>query len=375
MVIVDERDFIKKELQDHGFDLFDFFDASKIYSVKDFCGLPLQRRADILLIDTETLLKFPDQHENFKMILNTFLGVIFFHEQKNQKAQSWVQDQAAFLTKIIGEFSLPMPQLQWTMLSNQLQFFSTLLHEQKLLQKHIAEFSRELDQVLQTAESEMARAKKIHEILIPKRTQEIKGVHFHNKYAAGDGGGGEFYDLYQTPSKVYQILLGSQSYLISSSLMGILSTHKKAEFNPIEFIRDCRNEVATINSAKKKKSEFDILVLELDLTELRIKAYGDSKTEFFSQLNGKIQLDQNSNYQLTRGEKFIGFSPGFVSNWKDAQIRQDVHSFTTARAQNNHSELLTEFFYQLRLDKETEFLKKDATVFMMEVNRHGIHEV
>lgn len=375
MIIVDERDFIKKELQSHGFDLFDFYETAKVQSVKELCALPLQRRTDILLVDTESLLMLPEHHENFKMILNTFMGVIFFHDQKNQKAQNWVQDQAAFLTKIVGEYSLPMPQIQWSMLSNQLQFFWTLLQEQRVLQKHISEFSRELDQVLQTAESEMARAKKIHEILIPKRSQEIKGVQFYNKYAAGDGGGGEFYDLYQTPSKVYQILIGSQSYLISSSLMGILNAHKTAEFLPEKFLKDARDEVATINSAKKKKSEVDLLIVELDLAELKLKAYGTSGAEFFSQLHGKIVLSKDAPYQLTRGEKFIVFSPGFIFNWKEAKIRQDIHSFTKDRSLNHQSELLTEFFYQLRLDKETEFLKKDATVFMMEVHRHGIHEV
>jgi hypothetical protein len=375
MLIVDERQFIKAELQSHGFDLFDFFDVIKVAKVKELCEMNLQRRSDILLVDTETLLNHPEFHEQFKMVLNTFLGVVFFHDQKNQKAQSWVQDQAAFLTKIVGEYSLPMPQLQWTMLSNQLQFFWGILQEQKLLQKHIAEFSRELDQVLITAESEMSRAKKIHEILIPKRTEEIKGVHFHNKYATGDGGGGEFYDLYQTPGKVFQILIASQSYLISSALMGILNSFKKNDFDVALFLQDCRNEVATINSAKKKKSEVELLVIELDLNELRLKAYGDSKAEFFSQAQGKVELSQDKSYQLSKGEKFVVFSPGFISNWKEAQIRQDVHAFSKQRAESLPTELLTEYFYQLRLDKESEFLKKDATVFMMEVHRHGIHEV
>ncbi len=375
MIILDERDYIKKEFERHGFDVFDFYDASKVLTVKEVCELTLQRRSDILIVDTESLLKKPELHENFKMVMNTFLGVIFIHEHSNEKAQNWVQDQAAFLTKIVGEYSLPMAQLQWTMLSNQLQFFWNILYEQKQLQKHIAEFSKELDQVLQTAESEMARAKKIHEILIPKRSEEIKGVQFHNKYASGDGGGGEFYDLYHTSNKVFQILISSQSYLISSSLMGVLNAHKKSEFIPETFLKECRNEVATINSAKKKKSEVDLLVVELDLTELKLKAYGQSKAEFFSQFNGKIDLNSESAYQLNKGEKFIVFSPGFIFNWKEAQVRQDIHTFTKNRSQSNQAELLTEFFYQLRLDKETEFLKKDATVFMMEVHRHGIHEV
>ncbi len=375
MVIVDDRDFIKKELDDKGFGVFDFFDLLKIYNLKDFCALPLQRRNDILLVDTESLLKHPELQEQFKTTFNTFLGVIFFHDQKNQKAQDWVQDQAAFLTRIVGEYSLPMPQLQWTMLSNQLQFFWGLMEDQRQLQKHLVQFSQELDQVLQTAESEMARAKKIHEILIPKRSDEIKGVMFYNKYATGDGGGGEFYDLLQTPHKVYQIMVASQSYLISSSIMGILNAHKEKDFDPKAFLQDARDEVATINSAKKKKSEVELSVLELDLSHLTLKAHGSDKLEFHSQIKGAVKIRPDESYHLTKGEKFIVFSPGFIFNWKEAKIRQDIHAFVKSQETSVLPELLTELFYQLRLDKESDFLKKDATVYMMEVNRHGIHQV
>src|SRR5690606_11849978 len=115
----------------------------------------------------------------------------FIHDHSNEKAQAWVTNEGAFLPKIIGEYSLPMSQLHWTILSNQLQFIWTLLEDQKKLQKHMVQFSLELDQVLQNAEVEMNKAKKINEVLVPRRKEEIKGITFSNKYLAGDGGGGE----------------------------------------------------------------------------------------------------------------------------------------------------------------------------------------
>ena len=120
MVLLDERKFLGKQLEDQGFNIFDFYEGHQTYSMEALCELPLNRRADVLLVDTQTILDHPEHQEKFKVVLNTFLGVVFFHEQQNVKAQSWVQDQAAYLTKIIGEYSLPMPQLAWTMLSNQL---------------------------------------------------------------------------------------------------------------------------------------------------------------------------------------------------------------------------------------------------------------
>jgi hypothetical protein len=313
--------------------------------------------------------------ESFKSVLNTFLGAVFFHGQENTKAQTWVSNEGGFLTKIIGEYSLPMPELNWTILSNQLQFFWGLLEDQKKLQRHMAQFSVELDQVLQNAEVEMVKAKKIHETLIPKRSEEIKGIKFSNKYAAGEGGGGEFYDLIQTPSKIFQVLVSSQSYLISSAILGILGNHRNNDFNPTQFLKEAHEEIATINGAKKRPAEVDLLVSELDLNTLNLKLHGQSKAELYSQNKGPIYFESNVPYQLSRGEKVIVFSTGFIFNWREAHPEKKIQKFLEENSKYSLVELMPELFFQLKDGKETEFLTKDATVVMMEVNRHGIHKV
>ncbi len=371
MIIVDERKFIEKEMDEKGFTVFDFWQDHKVMSVAEFCKLPLNRRADVLLVDTESLLRRPELQESFRTIINTFVGVVFFHEHSNAKAQSWVESEAGFLTKIVGEYSLPMAQLQWTMLSNQLQFFWTLLEEQKKLQKHMMEFSQELDHVLKSAAEEMARAKKIHEVLIPRRHDEIKGVFFSNRYAAGDGGGGEFYDVLQSNGRVFQILVSSQSYLISSSLLGLLNKHKQKDFDPVAFLKDADAEIGVINGAKKKKSEVEVLVLDLDTSKLTLTLHGKGKAEFYSQKNGPVQVQES--YQLEKGENLIVFSPGFLFNWKETH-KVDVSTYLKNQPLKSN-DILSELFFQLKMDKESPFLKRDATVAMMEVKRHGIHQV
>lgn len=375
MIILDERNYLEPVLLEKGFGIFDFFDSHQVLDMKSFLNLELKRRGDFLLVDTQTLLNHPDKQESFKTLMNTFMGAVFFHEHSNQKAQDWVNNEGSFLQKITGEYSLPMAPLQWTMLSNQLQFFWSLLEDQRKLQKHIVQFSLELDQVLQNAETEMIRAKKIHETLVPRRVEEIKGISFSNKYAAGDGGGGEFYDLLQTSQKAYQIVISSQSYLISSALMGLLGQHREKGFEPKAFIKDAMTEVSLINDAKKKKSEVDLAVLELDLNSLVISAHTDSKAELHSQLHGKIDLTNGSTHQLARGEKVIVFSSGFIFNWKEGYPQEDVHSFLKSHAKMNTPELMSEIFIKLKDGKDSKFLAKDATVVMMEVNRHGIHKV
>lgn len=375
MIILDERDSLQKELTAKGFEVFDFYENNHLLDMKSFSSLELKRRADFVLIDTETILRHPEFQENFKAVLNTFLGAVFFHDHSNQKAQDWVKNEGGFITKIIGEYSLPMSQLNWTILSNQLQFFWALLEDQKKLQKHMIQFSIELDQVLQNAEVEMNRAKKLHEVFVPRRNDEIKGVIFSNKYAAGDGGGGEFYDLIQTPSKIYQVLISSQSYLISSALLGLLGQVKDKDFNPSVFIKDALAEVETINGAKKKKAEVDLQVIELDLGNLKLTSHTESKAELHSQLKGKINLSRGMSCQLEKGEKVIVFSSGFIFNWKEGHPDKDLNEFMKANSKLSRNELMTELFFHLKESKVGNFLKKDATVVMMEVNRHGIHKV
>lgn len=375
MIILDERNFLSPELTSKGFEVFDFFENHTVMDMKSFLSLELKRRGEFLLVDTETLLKHPELQENFKTLLNTFLGAVFFHDHSNVKAQDWVKNEGSFLPKIIGEYSLPMAQLSWTILSNQLQFFWSLLEDQKKLQKHMVQFSIELDQVLQNAEAEMQKAKKINEVLVPRRKEEIKGITFSNKYLAGDGGGGEFYDLIQTPTKIYQILISSQSYLISSALLGILAANREKDFDPHTFLQDAKLEIETINGAKKKKSDVDLTILELDLSNLKLTTLTNSKVELCTQAGEKINLKKDFPHTLNRGEKVIVFSSGFLFNWREGNSGKDLHEFVNKHANGQVQEVLSELFYQLKEEVKKDFSKRDATVVMMEVNRHGIHKV
>jgi len=372
MIIIDERNVIKGAFEKQGLDVFDFFEGHKVLDLNTFCTFPLQRRSDLLLVDGQSLKNHPELFEKFRALLNTFAGVLFFHDKTDDSARELIALEANFLVKVIGVCSLPMNSLEWTILSNQLQFFWTLREEQKHLQKHMAKFSSELEQLMQTTEKEVAKAKKIHDVLVPRRNEEIKGVHFSSKYVTGDGGGGEFFDLHHVGNKVYQILLSSQSYLISSSLLGVLNLHKQKSFNPIDFLNAAEEEISKINQSKRKKAMTDLLVLELDLSQLILKTYGKGKAEFSSQVRGQL-IPQNSGLTLNRGEKIVVFSAGFIFNWNERQDKTDLHTFIKSHQHLSFSDLQTELFYQLR--KDVGVLLKDATVMMMEVKRHGMHQI
>jgi hypothetical protein len=78
---------------------------------------------------------------------------------------------------------------------------------------------------------------------------------------------------------------------------------------------------------------------------------------------------------MSKGEKLIVFSPGFIFNWREGRIKEELYSFLNNHHQLSQTDLMMEVFLQLSLVKEMDFLTKDATVVMMEVNRHGIHQI
>ncbi len=375
MIILDERNFVRPALESKDFGIFDFFEELTVVDTASFSQLGLTRRADVLLIDARTLLGKRRGPDDFRAVLNTFLGAMFFYEATDEEARRWVEAEAPLLSKMIGGHALPMPELSWTILSNQLQFLWGLLEDQRKLQKHMAQLSLELDQVLQNAEEEMHRAKHLHAALVPRRTEEIRGILFQNRYAAGNGGGGELYDLIQTSTKVYQVLLSSQSYLISSAVIGLLAQHKDRGFDPEAFLRDFRTETETINRARKTRAEVELLLTELDLASQTLTFLTDGKAELLSLTKGLIRPVRGQSIRLEKAEKVVVFSPGFLFNWKEACPGKLLANFIEGQKQLPAAEVLTELFIALKETSGAGFLKRDATVALMEVTRHGIHKV
>ena len=375
MIIVDERNCLKNELSTLASEPLELFHNLQVMNFKSFTSLSLTKMNEIALIDIQTILKYPDLMDDFRVVMNIFTGVIFFYDGENQKEIEWIKKESVTSSKILGIYTYSLDQMNSLVLINQVKFVWQLLEEQKSLQKQLVHFSFELEEVLQTAQSEMTKAKKIYETFIPKRTQEIKGIVFSNKYLAGDGGGAEFFDLIQTSNKIYQILISSQSYLLTSSVMGILSRYKDEGFNPETFIYDVSEDAKKINSSKKQKFVHDLLVLEIDPISLKLILHTDSEVVFFSQGIGKIKLNKDAPYQLQKGEKIVALSGGFTFNWMNKKVKKDLDSVFKADNVNSIQDLMSELFFQLKEDVSGELPRKDSTLLIMEVNRHGIHKI
>jgi len=374
MHIVDDQNLICRNLDQYGFELQEFSDQIENLRFDDFLHLNLKKRLDIVLINGMDLIDRIDVLENVKSILNTFHGAYVFFDKDSENNADKILEKIITFPKILGIYTFPLKTDEWILLCNQFQFFWNLMNDQRNLQNHIVQFSHELDHLITNSQKDLHKIKKVHRAFYPKREQKLKGLNVSSKYIAGDAGGAEFFDLAEENHRVFQFLFHSESYLISSAIMGVLNSHKNGAFNVEQFLSDAWNEINTINSSKKKKSKVEILLIEFDLLNLSFKTYGNSSALAISKKENFNLIRLDEEYYLSKNEKFLILSPGFLSNWREIDLAIDPISFLNKHlVEKDSADLMNELFFHLKSKNYQN--KKDATVVMLEVNRHGIHKI
>jgi hypothetical protein len=197
-----------------------------------------------------------------------------------------------------------------------------------------------------------------------------------HRYAAGSGIGTEFSDVIQDGSHLHQIIFATSSFLLSSSAVSLIQEMKGSHFNPAVFIKNLKDELISLNQTKKKKIESHLMVMSLDLTQLKASFAGWGDFEFYSQVKGMGKIDfvgETMNFQ--KDERVVFFSPGFVSNWSDYKSLPSLKQIVENHSKGPIYDLLTELIFQLKKVSAEDFLNRDATVVALEVNRYGIQQV
>ena len=135
MVIVDERNVLKVELNTLLSEPLDFFHNLQVMSFEAFTTLSLIKMNEIALVDIKTVLKYPELINHFRVVINIFLGVIYFYNEENDDEKEWIKKESATSAKTLGTFTYPLDQMKSLVLMNQVNFVLQLLEEQKSLQK------------------------------------------------------------------------------------------------------------------------------------------------------------------------------------------------------------------------------------------------
>ena len=389
MLIIDSHKRILPAFQKHGLDVEDFFSDLRVSDVGAFSKTTLEERKDVLLIDAESFAG-KKLEDDFLPRFHTFTGLIVFMPATASGGTTAFLEQLMMLSdRVVAIHTLGMPQAQWELVRNQLLMFWRQQQDRETLRSQMVHFSQQMDELIRAAHQDMHRAKKIHEDVVPRRMEELKGATIYSKYAVGEGAGSEYFDLMRGPTHSHMVYLHTNSYLASSCLMGILNKHKEQHTGLDEdlFLQEAATELKGINAHKKKPVHVEILSMKIEHGSFKCEGHCFGGFEIFAQLQGPLALGDvrefrpeekaraHFSFQMERGEKVIVFSPGFIFNWNEKQTQVSREAFWKTNPRLNGPELLMEMFFQLKRQSSGDFLAKDATAVMIEVNRHAIQQV
>lgn len=389
MLIIDSKQRLYSDLKSGGLEVEDFFSHIQSLGPTDFLKSPLEEHKDVALIDIESFAELTINDELLAR-LKTYTGIVaFMPTAASDKAQDVLEKITGITEKVISVQTLPLNSNSRAQVRNILLMFWNQAQERERFKTQMVRFSQEMDELIRSAHQDIHRAKKIHEDVVPKRMEELKGITLYSKYAVGEGAGSEYFDVIRGSHHSHLIFLHTNSYLASSCLMGLLNKFKDTPegLDTSLFLQEASMEVKALNAHKKKPIKVELLVVRIEHGSFKCDGYSFGSFELFSRKSGflskgtaqDLTLDEidsaHFSFQLERGEKVIVFSPGFIFNWDEKQLGSDRERFVEANPQLTCPELLMELFFQLKKQSSGDFLAKDATAVMMEVSRHAIQQV
>lgn len=275
-------------------------------------------------------------------------------------------------------------------LHNQLVLLQELISQSEVMRSQLTSLNRELAQMTGSLEHELLRLKKAHERKTPRRFEEVKGINFYSKYSAGESMGGEFFDMFKVGSHIFILMSSTSSYLASSSILTFFTALKMEEGaneqKQVKFINELKTEIDKINANRAKPVNAHILTAIIDLSNYKVSGYNLGNFGFKSSLGKEYAMNSQKNslltdlesakfeIQLSRLEKLMLSSPGFLQNWEklDAEFMpEDILTKPGIKA----LDILDELFFQMKKDSESGFLEQDASVILLEVDRNVMVQI
>lgn len=342
----------------------------------------------ILFIDLDSVKE--SQIIELKKQLTSFPQVVLFYGQKtNISAFTKLID-----VNVLSIINLSLPR---EMIGAQIKLFSNFLKTEREVigPEDLRELASDINLILQKVEREMERVKKLHSDLMPKRYQDFKGLHLLSKFASGESLGGEFFDLAEINHKMLFFLSSSNSYLTSTLILNSFNDLKtKDDIN----LEDLKNVITGINNElnilgqtkKKKKINLELMIGLINLKNLKLEGYNFGQNTFVSvdQKNTKsiiganefpvdINFEKQSYFDIKLERGAIGYfvSSGVKKNCQDYLRGQDYLQFIAKHTNLYKEDMLQEVFFELRKERDNEFLERDATMIYLQVDPSMIVEV
>lgn len=257
--------------------------------------------------------------------------------------------------------------------------------------KQLMDVGENLNKMIEFSLTELQRVKRLHEQVVPMKNDNFKGVKILSKFAAGEGSGGEFFDIVKGEQEVLLLLTNTTSYVASSIILSHfekLRAYNQFGSERLEaFISNLSkelNELGLMDSAKPEGLQ--LLIVKIDLSKMKFTGYQFGKTELVSSkghtlasntfpLSGEFLDQAEFSFDLERGERLVISSPGIGNNCGGFMDNKKYEDFVKERLPLGARELLNEIYFQLKKNRDSDFLKFDASVIYIEVDKNVIVEV
>ncbi len=251
----------------------------------------------------------------------------------------------------------------------------------------IKEMSLKLNALVTQNLLELHRLKRLHEKLVPLRSEKLKGISIYSKFAAGESAGGEFFDTVCFEKDVLILMASSRSYVASSAILGHFEDLRNSKnFNE----KSLENFIASLSYELKKfqNSEVELTLLTLDIRSMQVKGFNFGAGTIWQNgkaLNQANDLDLNPvfvekakiDFKVDRGQQILIRSSGFAKNLEETDLGRNEKWIEFLKNIDSKSifEKMSELFFKLKKDSKKDFLKTDASVIIIEVDKNAILQV
>ncbi len=237
----------------------------------------------------------------------------------------------------------------------------------------IEKLAGDLDKIYEFTRSELVKIKDLHDRFVKVRTDKLKGITLTSKFMAGEKSGGEFFEILQNDQEIIFIQAGSDSYILSSMLLGEIETLKEKAITG-SLHNHAEQFLKIVNHhAAENKGDLTYCMMSLNLKNLHASFNIKGQGHLFYD-NEWISFDKPMQLKLKPKQRLCVISDGSFKNWTLLSKKQ-IESFFKSNEGMPTRDLINEFFFEVSRNKTGSFLVYDALMAVVEIEENKIYQV
>lgn len=233
--------------------------------------------------------------------------------------------------------------------------------------------ANDLDKIYEFTKSELVKIKDLHDRFVKVRVDKLKGITLTSKFMAGEKSGGEFFEVLQNDQEIIFIQAGSDSYILSSMLLGEIETLKEKaitgslQTHAEQFLKMMNHH------ASENKGDLTYCVMTINLKNLHASFNIRGQGHLFYD-NEWISFNQPMQLKLKPKERLCVVSDGAFKNWTLLSKKQ-IESFFKSNSAMPTRDLVNEFFFEVSRNKSGSFLVHDALMAVVDVEETKLYQI